>query len=67
MEKAKICRNCKYWHPNYSYSALAEIIGLSGDCKRYPPKPTEYLAEWPCVKENDFCGEFEERDYVFWM
>jgi hypothetical protein len=68
MEKATICRNCKYWRDidygsffNPERFTLEDISNMKklnkGNCTRYPP-----YRGWSIVSGNDLCGDFEAID-----
>ena len=49
------CQSCLFW---------IRIYSSRGTCKRYPPKPTAIglPGVFPEIKENDWCGEFKNKD-----
>ena len=49
------CVNCIF------YEAIAAVQGLSGECRRYPPRPMTRNSVFPVVNDNDYCGEFVPR------
>ena len=53
----KTCKTCKYSDEHGSSACF---------CKRHAPIAVngryKNLADWPIVKENDWCGEWEAKD-----
>lgn len=60
------CKNCKF------FKESSALVGgqAQGNCHRYPPQVTALFLpnpnqpivqsnDWPAVKKNDWCGEFE--------
>ena len=51
---AQTCETCKWWD---RYPAQP----TSGDCRRYAPRPSEYIADWVEVEITDWCGEYSRK------
>ncbi|GEM_PF-7103431 len=51
----RMCQNCDFWEKQKGQHY--------GSCKRHAPPVREdvYYAYWPITKEQDFCGEYKDR------
>lgn len=65
------CGDCRFFvrcemvtHlPYETYAGPAPV----GQCRRYPPSlsndpETEIVGKWPCIDEDNWCGEHEPRE-----
>lgn len=63
----KICKNCKYYILSKSIKKLSlDIDGINslpiGECHKYPPTLNDNYYVFPCVRENDWCGQWETKE-----
>lgn len=58
MNEHEQCGTCRYFETVPLYSI--------GACRRYAPTTfmigSSKVTEWPTVKQNDWCGEYELRN-----
>lgn len=54
---ADSCQTCRFWKKDTS---------LNGLCRRNAPKPdaTRFSARWPRTKQDEWCGEFFDKDTI---
>lgn len=56
------CKNCEWW---VTRTPMLEVDKHWGQCRKKSPSvggtSERVYTAWPDTRENDFCGEFEEK------